>query len=42
MSIEVNAQAIINSLLEQNKQLVLQIAVLQAQLSEAQEQQQTS
>lgn len=30
---EIDAQAVINNLLEQNKQLVLQIAILQAQLN---------
>jgi regulator of replication initiation timing len=32
MNVEVNAQAVIDSLLEQNKQLVFEIAVLQARL----------
>ncbi len=33
MSIEVNVQDVINSLLEQNKQLVLEVAILQARLN---------
>lgn len=32
MNIEVNAQRVINNLLEQNKQLTLEVAVLRAQL----------
>lgn len=34
MNIEVNAQEVIDHLLEQNKQLVLEIAILQAQLKQ--------
>lgn len=41
MNTEVNAQAVINNLLEQNKQLVLEIAVLQARLEEVQASSQT-
>ena len=33
MSVEVNAQDVINNLLEQNKQLVLEVAILQARLN---------
>lgn len=42
MNIEVDAQAVINNLLEQNKQLTLEIAILQAQLSQPQQEQQSS
>jgi regulator of replication initiation timing len=37
MSIEVNAQKVINNLLEQNKQLTLEIAILRAQLEQGDE-----
>jgi hypothetical protein len=37
MNIEVNAQKVINNLLEQNKQLTLEIAILRAQLENSDE-----
>lgn len=37
MNIEVNAQKVINNLLEQNKQLTLEIAILRAQLEQGDE-----
>jgi regulator of replication initiation timing len=38
MNTEVNAQKVINNLLEQNKQLTFEIAVLRAQLQQDDEQ----